>query len=750
MAQVLAPIVQTSGSITMLHSSSDAFQNQPAQPHHQQQRSSQMPRGQAYNSQSGGAGYRGTSAPIAPYAFSSTPQLRQESRSSSAPNQQTPQHFGPPANPPRLGHPSHPSSSSDSTVSTSGSSSRSLVAPAFPSKDDSDLRKSAVDNFPASITLSTSVPDLSFSLSDAPVKPSPGRYRRGAGRTDSNNSGTASSSTPTPTQQSPSIGASAFSGAARHNNVPPLNVSDLPLPVRPGHHRASSVDDMQISRGGSTDPAKRYRRRSLSGLDANTMASGPALLAPVPKAPVTSTKRTTQELRPQSSSSRHGSRPSSSQSHERQGSSGSVSSNASNRPSSRQESTSLRNSAMAPATSASKAPEPARRIAPSPLSNPMSPSEPPSPAKPTAPSPAVKQLTALNDKEGGKGMKSRLRRAFSFGSAAELRRASAENNLSAERAKLRKERYQSEEDAEQAAIVAKQEAAGIGAGIYSGQGGFAGSTDNLSISSTASSASIMLRKMGSGMKKGTRSIKGLFRPKSVIGVPAADGPVTKASVGQVSMVTVEAERQKVNVNADPHDQTGGGTGFPRLERNSLDAGRSADANGAAVAAAESMPRKSIIGGDRERAEVLSSIKKGILKRSATSSDTPSHITHPTEMPNPNDSPRSSAPSTPNNDRPQPGPSHVNGDDYFARPARLANPSTRSLPNTPHGGLRNISFSPRIQFYDAWSASDYDRRGEIATCNRLTPMLAQQIKEELNSFKMEMEVHELSKPHTHFF
>jgi hypothetical protein len=31
--------------------------------------------------------------------------------------------------------------------------------------------------------------------------------------------------------------------------------------------------------------------------------------------------------------------------------------------------------------------------------------------------------------------------------------------------------------------------------------------------------------------------------------------------------------------------------------------------------------------------------------------------------------------------------------------------------------------------------EYDRRGDIATCNRLTPMLAQQIKEELNSFKM---------------
>lgn len=355
-------------------------------------------------------------------------------------------------------------------------------------------------------------------------------------------------------------------------------------------------------------------------------------------------------------------------------------------------------------------------------------------------SPAVKQLAALNDKEGGKGMKSRLRRAFSFGSAAELRRASAENSIAAERAKLRKDRYQTEEEAEQAAIVAKQEAAGIGAGIYSGQGGFSGSTDNLSISSTASSASIMLRKMGSGMKKGTRSIKGLFRPKSVIGVPAADGPL-KPSVGQVSMVTVEAERQKVNVNANPHEQVGGGTGYPRLERNSLDAGRSTDPNSTSGAANDVYQRKSIIGSDKERAEVLSSIKKGILKRNGTGSDASSPVTRPVDAPQAPESVKASAPNTPVQDH---------SSDYFGKPPRLANPSTRSLPTTPQGSLRNISFSPRIQFHDAYSASDYDRRGEIATCNRLTPMLAQQIKEELNSFKMEMEVHELSKPHTHFF
>ena len=238
-------------------------------------------------------------------------------------------------------------------------------------------------------------------------------------------------------------------------------------------------------------------------------------------------------------------------------------------------------------------------------------------------SPAAQHLTALSKKEGKKeGKSSRLRRAFSFGSAAELRKASAENshniNVSAERAKLRKDRLQDEQDAAQAAIIQKQEASGLGEGIYSGQGQFfTGSTDNLSISSTASSASVMLRKMGKGVKKSTRSLVGLFRPKSVIGVPAADAAVPGPSLAQVSMVTVEAEREKVNVNADPHDQAGGGTGFPRLERNSLDA--------ASVAAIEpslsfsdrssdnTNPRRSIVGGEKERAEVLAAVKKGILK-----------------------------------------------------------------------------------------------------------------------------------------
>ena len=239
-------------------------------------------------------------------------------------------------------------------------------------------------------------------------------------------------------------------------------------------------------------------------------------------------------------------------------------------------------------------------------------------------SPAAQHLAALNKKDAKEGKPSRLRRAFSFGSAAELRKASAENSmnnhLSNERAKLRKDRYHNEQEAQEAqhaAIAQKQEAAGLGEGIYSGQGHFfTGSTDNLSISSTASSASVMIRKMGKGMKKGSRSLVGLFRPKSIVGAPATESAAPEPPVTQVSMVTVEAEREKVNVNVNPHDQAGGGTGFPKLERNSIDAASVVvEPRPTSQDCSEtSRPRRSIVGGEKERAEVLAAVKKGILKR----------------------------------------------------------------------------------------------------------------------------------------
>lgn len=377
----------------------------------------------------------------------------------------------------------------------------------------------------------------------------------------------------------------------------------------------------------------------------------------------------------------------------------------------------------------------------------------PAPQQPVVDSPAAQQLAAVSKKDAKKP-KSKLRRAFSFGSSSELRRATAQNNMDrntlADPAAKRSSKYEDELEPEQARIAQKQEAGGLGESIYSGQGNFfTGSTDNLSISSTASSASIMLRKMGNGVKKSTRSLVGLFRPKSVVGVPAADGPVNEASAAQVSMVTVEAEREKVNVNLNPHDQVGGGTGFPKLERNSIDAKNSMD--GSSVSN-EARSRRSIVGGERERAEVLAAVKKGILKRNDSSQSSPT--TKPADyktpdfnlpqIPHMNDSPHSSPPSTPKDDQP-PRSGHRRTDsitiegaesDYFSSITQFPGLDQKGGMLTPQGAVsRNISFSPRIQFHDTWPSGEYDRRGEIATCNRLTPMLAQQIKEELNTFKM---------------
>lgn len=390
-----------------------------------------------------------------------------------------------------------------------------------------------------------------------------------------------------------------------------------------------------------------------------------------------------------------------------------------------------------------------------------------SPAKKAeaAPSPAASTLAALNDKAGKKP--SRLRRAFSFGSAAELRKASGDTTggAAADRARLHKERIQSAQDAEQERIAKRQEEGGIGANIYTGGQGnfFSNSTDNLSISSTASSASIMIRKMGKGMKKSTRSLVGLFRPKSIIGVPAADSPVQPSPVTEVSMVTVEAERQRVNVTAVPYD-AGGGTGFPKLERNSIDA---AAAFPDRPSASTDSSRKSILGGENERAEILATMKRGILKRkssypladelrsttpgngtdSGSSSPAVSAVDHKApsfelpEVPHVNDSPQSSTPGTPVGDN-SPGGHHrrtesvtLNGEDYFLSALKFSGGNgSKSVPVTP-AAKRNISWKNTTNYHDTWASTEYDRRGEIATCNRLTPMLAQQIKEELNTFKM---------------
>jgi hypothetical protein len=179
----------------------------------------------------------------------------------------------------------------------------------------------------------------------------------------------------------------------------------------------------------------------------------------------------------------------------------------------------------------------------------------------------------------------------------------------------------------------------------------------------------MIRKMGRGMKKSTRSLAGLFRPKSVVGVPPADPVNQEGSQPSVSMVTVEAETQRVNVSAEPQSSDS----FPHLERNSLDAKEVPEVSHERTGSSgtdNSRSRKSIVGGDRERAEVLAAVRKGILKREYTDkfltwcssadfsqgSGSSSPSVRPVDgsadlpgVPAITDSPNSSAPSTPNDE-----------------------------------------------------------------------------------------------------
>ncbi|KAI9730058.1 MAG: bud neck involved protein [Cirrosporium novae-zelandiae] len=848
----MAALVQTlpsqTGTITMLQtrpsSSSATYSAQQVQQQQQMTRGNQTSRNASNNNIMNG-NYRGQGSPstIAPYGFTNTqnpgqggnpsrqgvpsPHLRIENRTSSAPAVS-------------LAHQLSDSESSNnrSRYASSNSSSISSLSAGSPSnayntsKDDSTISNSQRPR--DRLVRPLSVSDLvipSFHISDSPAsKSSPDRYRRAHRRAETAAAAPMSQSIQQAHSVQPSGSGMAtvshlMGNSGYGNSSPTLNLPQSQN-MNTGNYRRSplsSTDDMPLYRH-SSDQAVRYRRRSLGGFATD------AFVAPVNdfRQPNSSNNKL-QSKENESSNTAVVSRPVAQ--HGRDGSSESMSSARSgSRPSSAKRDSSVPNVVLHPAgqsvpqpmptskqdpksTSVSHGPpEPQKRVVnPSPLSHPVT-ASPPTPKAKTpqqvqsqnhpAPkvasvSPAVQQLAAVSKKDEKK--KSRLRRAFSFGSASELRRASAQNSHEhhiAERTKLRKnqEPEMDEEDAEQAAIARKQEAAGLGESIYSGQGHFfSGSTDNLSISSTASSASVMLRKMGKGMKKGTRSIVGLFRPKSIVGVPAADKAVPQPSLAQVSIVNVEAEREKVNVNDDPHSQIGGGTGFPKLERNSLDAAGSANIDTpsmtSSVSASDST-RRSIVGGERERAEVLAAVRKGILKRmpvhpiciidreanhgqgtgtgNGTDSGNSSPVSRPLELktldlnlpniPHVNDTPNSSAPSTPSDDRP-PRSGHrrtdsvaIEGDDYFLSVARLGNDERRSsTPGTPHSGMaKNISFSPRIQFHDTWPSGEYDRRGDIAACNRLTPLLAQQIREEINALKMEMEVHEQSKIYTHFF
>ena len=245
----MQPMLQPSNTMTMLQSrpaSADNFQGSSAsQSYQQSQRVGHTPRSM-YNSQMGTSGYRGTSGPpVQAYAFQSTPNLRQETRVSSAPTTPTIQSslLANAANNMRQSGPSPSPSTSTSNTSISPS----LGGKRSPSKDDV-LNGSRPNSF---INLSSSIPDLSLTNFDVTPKSSPDRYRRTGRRTDSHgsvNQTPTSQRSPSPAQPS---GASVAGTSNMYQPPPPMMIN-----------RVASDDSQKLS-----ESAKRYRRRSAGNLE---------------------------------------------------------------------------------------------------------------------------------------------------------------------------------------------------------------------------------------------------------------------------------------------------------------------------------------------------------------------------------------------------------------------------------------------------------------------------------------------------
>ncbi|RAL16947.1 uncharacterized protein BO97DRAFT_79762 [Aspergillus homomorphus CBS 101889] len=761
MAALVQTIPQQSGTVTVLQTrpstSSGAFAPSSPPSHSQNPRNSTMS-WNTYNTTGNSATYRTGHQAVAPYQFTSTPNLsnstsiqnrqsfsphlRPEHRTSSAPS--APQlsassaHGGLNS---RLPH--HPAAGSVSSSSNSSVQS-------YMSKDDSAIPSRQLRAEPPLRPLSTvNIPSSNFMNISSPTvsRPSPDRYRRGNRRPDS------AAGLPSPQPHTSAPGSARTAPVTMDDSFLQPGTPSSPGSTgsasdgarRPGHVRAPSADDTTRADKPQTELAKRYRRRSWGTID-NAGLINMQLHLPT-SSPIPSTGGNDyfdQNHRPRSAQSNRDVQ-------------GSI-------PSAHSSTSSVRDAGhIENANPSSRGPsktEEAKRITkPSPLSQPVvvdsqpstpkppqsAPSSKPSPAE----SPATQRLAEITKNDLKRPGKSRLRRAFSFGSASELLKASNKKEMiAAERA--RRELLQEELGAEQAAIAEQQEASGLGESIYSShhQGRiFNSSTDNLSVSSTASSASIMLRKMGKGMKRSTRSLVGLFRPKSVMSTSSTDAVITEPMAPQLSVVNIEADRKSGAVNADARDLPHGGTVFPKLESIGSNAAGHHDDGGL------DKSRKSIVGGDRERAEVLAAVRKGILKKTNSDTNIPTTSTKSFENSQAvnNDSPHSSVPSTPE-DPTRSGNRRsdaikIAGEDDYLSDTRFLASEAKSAPVTPLA--KSLVFSPRIQFHETWPSGEYDRRGDIATCNRLTPLLAQQIKEELNNFKMEMEVHETSKIYTHF-
>lgn len=286
MAALVQSFPQQSSTITMLQTrpSSDPFQT--GSPSQQQLRNAQIARG-LYGTGNGVTSYRGHTSipPVAPYAFTTvpitpsganplrqhptTPHLRQENRTSSAPAVSLGQQNK--GNGAAAQSRQRQLATLPSTVPVTVSADSMTANYQFGTRDDSSIPTPRTTVQRPLSAMELNVSDAKLSTLSGTSKPSPDRYRRNHRRAE----------TSQPAFASPQVGGSAMpsgSGMATVGHLynpaviqsqqtyrgAQMDSSNL-FDARP---RLVSKDDMALNRQGPSEQAKRYRRRSVSGLDA--------------------------------------------------------------------------------------------------------------------------------------------------------------------------------------------------------------------------------------------------------------------------------------------------------------------------------------------------------------------------------------------------------------------------------------------------------------------------------------------------
>lgn len=317
MAEVLSPFTTPNNPVTLRQlriAASEPYQPvSSTQPNQQSSLIMSAPRSH-YNS--GATGYRGTSAaPISPYAFKTTPQLRSHQASANAPQ------------PLASGNPSvgnrqrYPAPSSISTTSSTASSNFSGGSPQYTMKEDSSLKSTF--QIPPLIAQGDLMADFNLASLDAstgpdlPAKPSPDRYRRTQLRSDPNvhtlrtmPPGTIANLAASQAFSTAKVG-QFYQAPQQVNLASPRNSSVStgiePLAVQSHAENTRPMEgEEQQTRHYASDTAKRYRQRNSGGGGSQDYAT----IKLVPGAPAPSRVAAASVVDEQSQTSSRTTRPS--------------------------------------------------------------------------------------------------------------------------------------------------------------------------------------------------------------------------------------------------------------------------------------------------------------------------------------------------------------------------------------------------------------------------------------------------------